>query len=177
MSSGSTIVIGGGGGGPSSTGDATAIAKAIEAETGDNLSWGTSSIDGRTLIARSTSDNDAVTITEQDGITAVSDGSQFIPAGISKAAFDVEVLGYVGELTTGSYSRAALIAMIPTAAKLLSMAVYVKTGTGTFNQGGGSLTLETGAQLVRNINTGYMSDFTLTVDAASTVVIDLEGTA
>ena len=85
------IPSGGGGGTVSGTfPTAAAIAKAVEIEAGNNFQIGTSSIDGRTLILRSQADNDATSLFEVDGVTAVTDGSVFTVAG-GGGSVDTEV--------------------------------------------------------------------------------------
>jgi hypothetical protein len=65
--------------GGASAGQATAIGKAVEAETGDNLYFGKSSVDGRLIILRSVADDNSLTLYEMDGTTLITDGSTFIP--------------------------------------------------------------------------------------------------
>ena len=57
----------------------SAIGKAVEAETGDNLYFGKSSVDGRLIILRSVADDNSLTLYEMDGTMVITDGSTFIP--------------------------------------------------------------------------------------------------
>jgi hypothetical protein len=83
------------GAGSGSVGSAATIAKAIETEIGDNLYFGQSSIDNRTLIMRSVADDDGLSLYEQDGKTPVVDGSIFVPGSASsikeKTAVPVQI--------------------------------------------------------------------------------------
>lgn len=159
------------GGGSSATLDASAIAKAVEIETGDNLSFGPSSVDGRTIAARTTGDSDLISYFEANGITPVADGSVF---DVSSAKA-VELSGYNTLLPTGTYTRASLLAFIPGTTKLYGYSIYVSSGTGSFTESGGTIPLGANSRIDRPYASGIThGDFSLVVDATSTVVLTME---
>lgn len=174
----------GGGGGGTGTG---ATAAQIENALGENFVFGHSSIDSRTIVAKSTDGSGAIELFEQDGVTAVADGSNFIAGGPAGAtAFDgnvkvlatdvadlIEANEYTGTLTPGTYTRANILALAG-GTQIIQLAVTVATGTADINQGGAISNLTAGAQLLRPYRQGFAhADFTLTVDAGSSAFIEV----
>ena len=153
---------------------ASAIAKAVEIEAGDNFVVGVSNVDGRALILRSQADNDATTVTELDGTTPAA-ASEFTPG---LASVDKEVLPYVADLATGTYTLANLIALVVGSTSLVSFHVFISTGTASITTNGSTMLLPTTSSFERPTTNGqFLGDFTLTIDAASTAKLHLEGMA
>jgi hypothetical protein len=95
-----------------------------------------------------------------------------------KAAADLtEAKSHTGTLTAGTYTRAQVIALIGDGAtKLLSLSATVATGTATWAQGGTVTNLPTASIVDRPYNVGFsLDDFTLTVNASSTVYLQARG--
>ena len=176
MSSGFVGPTGGGSGGTVSGTfpTASAIAKAVEIEAGDNFVVGVSNVDGRALILRSQADDNTTTVTELDGVTAVA-ASEFTPG---LATVDKEVLPYVADLATGVYTLSDLIALVVGSTALVSFHVFINTGTASVTAGGSTMLLPSTSSFERPATSGqFLGDFTLTIDAASTAKLHLEGVA
>ena len=152
--------------------DSAAIAKAIEVETGDNLVVGKSSIDGRTIIMRSESDNNAITLYESDGVTVVADGSGFEPGGVVSEVIE----HYMSTITNGTFASAALMATAGIT-KMTKLNLYVSTGTVNYTSQGSTFALPSDSRLERETGAAgrYLGSFSLTLDATSTAVVEIEG--
>lgn len=158
----------------------TLTADEIRAAMGKNFVIGKSSIDGRSLIARQVDAAGTTALYEMDGVTPVADGSAFEPAGSDKVTVIMGEAGdmtegfqYRGTLAPGSYDRAALLALSGGTA-IVELGATVAVGTADFTQGGSIMNLPASSIILHEYKPGLsMADFTLNVDTASEVFIEI----
>lgn len=100
-----------------------------------------------------------------------------VPIVLTPAAQLSDTIGYAGELTSGSYTRAQILTLIGGGAtKLLSMSATARTGTFDFAQGGSLDNIPTSGIVDKPYIMGSsIDDFTITVDAGSTVWLEARG--
>lgn len=100
-----------------------------------------------------------------------------VPIIPTPAALMADTTSYTGELPAGIYTRASFITLLgPGITVLLSASITVATGTADFSQGGVINNLAPGSIIDKPYAGGYtIDDFSLVVDAASTVYIEIRG--
>lgn len=100
-----------------------------------------------------------------------------VPITPTPASLTSDSVDYSANLDPGVYTRADLLTLSGVS-EILSISVTCLTGTMDIAQGGSVLDHPAGSVWVQEYHPGYtVSDFTLTVDAASSVSILIRGQA